>query len=159
MFFTKRIEGDYDARSVANWFIRKSIHDDKPKTQLQIMKLVYFSHAWMLGIYGRPLISQTVKAWKYGPVVPTLYQDLKHWGNRPIERLIEGYTDTNFDSNALDILRQVDDVYGDLDAWHLSSLTHIPESPWFVTRVDKYEGATIADELIQDYFSQRTVDA
>ena len=159
MFFTKRIKGDYDARSVANWFIEKSVNEGSPKTQLQIMKLVYFSHAWMLGIYGRPLLLQTVEAWKYGPVVSELYHDIKSWGSQPVTHPFEDYQNLDFDEDALNILEQVYAIYGPLEAWDLSSLTHIPESPWFDTRVNKFEGATISDELIRDYFSQRAVDA
>jgi len=74
-------------------------------------------------------------------------------------RPLEGYPNADFDNDSLDILEQVYDVYGELDAWELSSLTHIPESPWFITRMNKFEGATISDDLIRDYFSQRTVNA
>ena len=37
---------------------------------MQVLKLVYYCHAWMLGLYGRPLIRQPIEAWRYGPVVP-----------------------------------------------------------------------------------------
>ena len=154
-----RRKGDYAARSVANWFIEKSNADPEqdPKTPLEIMKLAYFSHAWMLGIYGNPLVSEKVRAWKYGPVINELYHDMKQWRDRPIVELLEGDVRPDFDTKALDVLQQVYDIYGPLGGLELSSLTHIPESPWFVTRVKKFEGATISDELIREYYGQRTI--
>lgn len=154
-----RIKGDYDARSVANWFIEKANDDpeQEPKTPLQIMKLVYFSHAWMLGIYDCPLISQKIRAWKYGPVVKELYHDMKHWGDQPVVEPLESGEKVTFDAHASDILNQVYDVYGPLDGFELSSLTHLPESPWFITRMSRFEGAAISDDLIRDYYAERSV--
>ena len=156
-----RIKGDYDARSVANWFIEKANADplQDSKTPLQIMKLVYFGHAWMLGIYERPLISQKVRAWKYGPVVKELYHDMKHWGSRPVVEPLASGVPVNFDEMALNILNQVYEIYGLLDGFELSSLTHLPESPWFITRMSKFEGAAISDDLMREYYAQRKVSA
>ena len=160
--FRKRAKGQYDARAVANWFIRKSALDEDQghKTQLQLLKLVYFSHAWMLGIYGRPLLAQDIHAWKYGPVVPELYHAIKHWNSQPVVDQIPGFEDFNdFDEQAEDILEQVYDVYGSLSGYELSDITHRPESPWFVTRMQRFPGAVIPNKLIQDFFSQDKVDA
>lgn len=38
-----------------------------------LQKLLYFSQAWSLVIDGRPLFEEELKAWKYGPVVPSVY--------------------------------------------------------------------------------------
>ncbi len=54
----------YDARNVANQLIDRSIRDGNSLTPLQIIKLVYFCHSWMLGFHGVPLVTQRVEAWK-----------------------------------------------------------------------------------------------
>ena len=43
-------------------------------TPLHINKLVFFSHGWNLGILKKPLIVDVVEAWKYGPIIPSIYQ-------------------------------------------------------------------------------------
>ena len=70
----------HDARSVANSLIEKSIEAGSCLTPLEIIKLVYFCHGWMLGLYRRPLIKQNVQAWRYGPVVADVYHCLKQHG-------------------------------------------------------------------------------
>ena len=45
---------------------------DKKITNLKLQKLVYYSQAWFLGIYQKPLFSDKIEAWVHGPVVPAL---------------------------------------------------------------------------------------
>lgn len=159
-FFRTRQRGQYDARAVANWFIRRSARDNEQddKTQLQLLKLVFFAHGWMLGINGQPLISQTIRAWRHGPVVRELYDAIKHNGSRPVIELIEGHEDAQFDDNAESILEQVFQEYGPLHGFELSDITHRPGSPWFETRMRRL-GSAIPDDLMQEFFSQDQVDA
>jgi uncharacterized phage-associated protein len=51
--------------NVAKWFVDKAAKEGKTLTPLQLMKLVYIAHGWMLGTYGRPLIKDRIEAWKY----------------------------------------------------------------------------------------------
>ena len=41
----------------------------KEITTMQLLKLVYIAHGWMLGLYDKPLISDEVEAWQYGPFI------------------------------------------------------------------------------------------
>lgn len=54
---------------------------------MQLHKLLYYAHGWYLAVVGKPLLNETVSAWKHGPVVPSLYYDLKRFGARPVDRL------------------------------------------------------------------------
>ena len=75
----------YSARTVANYLIEaKSKEGGTPPTPMQLLKLVYIAHGWNLAINDRPLINDRVEAWRYGPVIPKIYQDLKQWGNTPV---------------------------------------------------------------------------
>jgi len=51
---------------------------------MQLIKLVYIAHGWTLGLYNQPLIGKQVEAWTYGPVIPSVYHDFKHYGRDPI---------------------------------------------------------------------------
>ena len=67
-----------NALEIADEFIRRS---GNTKTNMQIQKMVYIAHGYMLGAYGRPLISENVEAWKWGPVIPSLYRRFKKYGS------------------------------------------------------------------------------
>ena len=71
--------------TIANYFISKALADGIKLTLLQLIKLVYLAHGWHLGLTGRPLISETVQAWKYGPVIKSLYDRFKRYDSQPLD--------------------------------------------------------------------------
>ena len=62
----------YKALAIANYYIDKANVEDTPLDHLRLQKLVYLAHGWHLAIHGRPLIEESVEAWKYGPVIADL---------------------------------------------------------------------------------------
>ena len=75
----------HSARAVAIEFIRQGVDAGNP---LQIMKLVYLAHGWMLALYADPLVEDTFEAWRYGPVVDALYQAMKGYRADPVTQPI-----------------------------------------------------------------------
>ena len=71
---------EHDARSVANELIRRAHDAGRDITPMQVVKLAYYCHAWMLGLYHRPLLEQPIEAWRYGLVVPEIYRSLRRYG-------------------------------------------------------------------------------
>ena len=53
-------------------------------TPLHINKLVFFSHGWNLGILETPLINEDVEAWKYGPIIPSIYYAFKKYVQKKV---------------------------------------------------------------------------
>ena len=131
-------------------------------TPMQLLKLVYLCHGWMLGIYGRHLISDEIEAWKYGPVIPSLYQAVRHFKSQPVEGLNcdEGLKRAEFDETEENVIRQVYDKYGKKSGVALSSLTHIAGSPWDIT-VNKLDGmgGAISNNLIEEYYARHYQDS
>jgi uncharacterized phage-associated protein len=154
----------YDARAVANYFLDLAKRDGTPVTPMAIQKLVYFAHGWMLGVYGRPLISQRIEAWEYGPVISDLYHAFKHFGDLPITEPAKAaqMTGTMFqitqpkipkyqDPDVAKLLDQVWEAYKHFTAIQLSNMTHLPGSPW---RTARQNGQPfIDDDCIKKYFS------
>ena len=48
---------------------------------LRLNKIVYISHGWHLAMHNEPLFLDRIEAWKYGPIVPSLYYASKYYGN------------------------------------------------------------------------------
>src|SRR5690348_2726800 len=74
----------YDPRAVANYFLDLASVDGESISPLKLQKLLYFGHGWHLAITGEPLLSERIRAWKYGPVVESIYYQFRRFGNRPI---------------------------------------------------------------------------
>ena len=66
------------ALDVACYIIEKSRYT---KTHLQVQKLVYISHGFMLAIHDRPLFFDDVEAWSRGPAIPSIYGAFERWGS------------------------------------------------------------------------------
>lgn len=161
----------YSAIAVANAFIEKAnergIRDLSP---MKLQKLVFFAHSWMLALSGKPLIKEPVKAWKYGPVIDSVYHEFKSYGSRNIVSLgteFEGLdSDDVFDmkytipklpkndEHANAIINAILDTYGNRTATYLSNLTHESGSAWAVTRKLHCDGGVrefvIPNEIIKE---------
>lgn len=120
-------------------------------TPMQVLKLVYLAHGWMLGIHGRPLINQDVEAWTYGPVVPTLYHALKVFGSRVVD-CVPGVRVEQLDGQEESIVGQVCKVYGERSGVELSTLTHQAHSPWDVTWRKYGKSAVIPNDVIEEHY-------
>lgn len=153
---------------IANYFIKKSIDINKPITQMKLQKLIYFAHGWSLALRNEPLINESIEAWKYGPVVPSIYQLFKTYGNNPIVNLQKdffGNTPIVSDQDAIDILDLVWDLYSDLSPIQLSNVTHEIDSPWYHTLKEYLDkgrelpkGKDIDDAIISQYFNQKLAE-
>src|ERR1700689_5397887 len=90
----------YPASAIANELIKLSLQKtNSGLSPMKVQKLVYFAHGWYLALTGgRPMINEPVEAWKFGPVVPSLYYELKKYGETPITDLI-GATVVDYRNN------------------------------------------------------------
>lgn len=90
-------------------------------SSLQVIKLVYLCHGWMLGHYGRRLMTDDVEAWRYGPVVPSVYGRYGRFGGTPIPPDSIG-TVPEFDDTEVPLVHAVVEAYWDYSAWDLHRL-------------------------------------
>lgn len=150
---TKHLHNTQVARAVAEQvlWIRKDIET----TPMHVIKLVYLCHGWMLGICDRPLISESAEAWRYGPVVPTVYHAYKSFGGDPIETVPTDHSE-GFDDEQVELMEAVLDAYKYHTAWDLSAITHQPGTPWHhVYKGGWGEGAIIPNKLIRKHYKAR----
>ncbi len=148
---------------VANALIEIAGEEGKKITPLQLQKLTYIAHGWNLAIYDEPLLNESVRAWKYGPVIPSLYQEFKRFGDNPIDEAAQVLIDdilfpaplpTDSDTNAL--LKKIWEVYGGLTAYQLSNLTHQSGTPWDkVSRKGTHINKEIPDNVIRNHYLKK----
>ena len=113
-------------------------------SNLQLQKLVYIAHGYFLGWKGKPLIKETVEAWKYGPVIGEVYQEFKGFGSQKIsvdsemsfppiddnQIPLKEYVDEKIPGDMKECLEGVLKLYGSNSATDLISITHAFGTPW-----------------------------
>lgn len=129
----------YDARQVANFLLDASVKDRRPITHLGLQKVLYFAHAWHLAKYSTPLVAQKFEAWKYGPVVRVIFDQLKIFKSQPILyklQIVEPQSGEfreatySFGEELSRFLQDIYEYYGKIDPRKLIDLTHEPDGPW-----------------------------
>ena len=155
----------YSPVTIANYFIKKSIEEGVEMTPMKVLKLVYIAHGWHLGLFDEELISEQVQAWKYGPVVRSVYQEFKHYGNRDIEGLSFKSTFEKEEFGQLKekgvyhLLDKIWEVYKDYTGLQLSTLTHQPGTPWYQIweeKRGKLSGTEIIpNDLIKGHYEKK----
>ncbi len=138
-------------------------------TPFQLIKMVFISHGMTLAVMDKPLIRDRIEAWKYGPVIPILYHELKIWGYGVVQKLnycgTIPHVDSNADSNRQELFttvitdyerRVIDTVIQNYGGWSfndLQKLCHEPGSPWD-THYDGKFGTEIPDSTIRKYYKE-----
>ena len=142
----------HTALAVADKIIRLSIEDETLITPMQIQKLTYFCHAWMLGLGHGPLFQDAVESWQYGPVIRSLYHALKiHGGDRITQPILDKAAEfTEEEERIIKVLWQ---RYGQLDGIRLSRMTHAAGSPWEQTYQRDNRSQISHNHVIRDYYA------
>jgi len=141
----------HDSRVVANRFLELADGKYDTMTPMQLLKLVYIAHGWMLGLYGRPLIKDEVQAWQYGPVIPLLYDSVRRFRSNPVIGPLHAPSE-ELTREEKSIIEQVYDRYGHITGPGLSRLTHQRGSPWDLTYESGSFGLSISNDLIEDHY-------
>jgi uncharacterized phage-associated protein len=164
----------YDAKAIANGLLKIADAAGSALSPMKLQKLVYYAHGWNLAINKRPLINERIEAWKFGPVVPSLYHAFKEYGSTPIKTpaLEFKYADAGspwyFEPSIDDpcglspeeteftkrLLRRIWEQYGKYTGEQLSEATHRHGTPWHQVRSKhgNVKNVDIPDELIRSYF-------
>lgn len=119
-------------------------------TPMQLIKLVYICHGGSLWAFDEPLFDEPVEAWRYGPVVPSVYHNFKIFRDNPIT--LKTARQTHLDASERKVILAFEKAHHSYSGIQLSSMTHAPGTPWDRTVKGKGEGAVIPNKLIRDYY-------
>ena len=109
----------------------------------------------------QPAVSERFYAWRFGPVLDSVYREFRHFGSAPVtdyavefdpvSRANIAYIvgdDAKDGKSFNETLQRVLTSYGHLNGLQLSALSHAAGSPWALTA----QSAVIEDKDIQRYF-------
>ncbi|HWK65413.1 MAG TPA: type II toxin-antitoxin system antitoxin SocA domain-containing protein [Rhizobiaceae bacterium] len=143
----------YDARQIANWFVQRAARDGRHLSIMALLKLAYIAHGWHLEMRNAPLFPNKIEAWKYGPVIPDVYNAFRGQGI-DIRQTSSRYTSDVTPLDA-DLLEQIYGSYGKLSAQRLSDLTHEPGGPWDIATKQWGWFAPIPNEIILPHYQMK----
>ncbi|NIX76780.1 Panacea domain-containing protein [Microvirga terricola] len=144
----------YSAIIIADEILKIAKAKGASLTPLQLMKLVYIAHGWSLALLRRDLFGDRIEAWKFGPVIPDLYQATKHFGRNVIPPELIANTPSGVDTDTKVFLEDVFQKYGHLSGYALSSLTHKSGTPWDQVYREGIMGIEIPDNLIRTHYEK-----
>ncbi|HJJ54972.1 MAG TPA: DUF4065 domain-containing protein [Methanocorpusculum sp.] len=143
------------AIDVANFFVdlsEKSGENDL--TKMKLIKLVYFAQALHLAKNKTPLFDEEVLAWDYGPVIPSVFHEFNGYQREIIEKTTDSYDLSNFTSEDIDFLIDIEMNYGKFSAIELSRQSHVKGGPWDAV-YRKGMNAVIPKEMMAEYYSDK----
>lgn len=98
-------------------------------SNLALQKILYVAHMVHLGRHAKPLVSETFEAWNYGPVLPSLYRDLRMFGSGPVKNVFHRASPLSpgLEHNTL---REVTSFLASMSPGKLIDLTHWEQGAW-----------------------------
>lgn len=152
--------------AVANYLIDKARKDGIDMTPMKLIKMIYIAYGWSIAAKNIKLFDEEIEAWKYGPVIPSIYHEFKHFGGQPIidcySQEYDPFQDEiartprvgREDKDISEILDIVWDLYKDKSATALMRMTHQKDTPWdkVWNQEKKRMNGVISPESIQTYY-------
>lgn len=118
----------YSATDIADYMIKKCNDEKCPITNLQVQKILYFLQKEYLQNENKPLFSDNIQAWQFGPVVPEVYYKYCALGAMPITRRYNNEVAIDFDD-----LEKINPIIIEKRAkypWDLVKETHKSGGAW-----------------------------
>ncbi|MGO8074727.1 Panacea domain-containing protein [Rhizobium leguminosarum] len=123
-------------------------------SNLPLQKLLYLSHMYHLGEYDEPLIDGEFQAWDLGPVEPSLYRQVKAYGDKPIQDVFRvGPVDPT--TTEYEALAEIYDELGDRRPSSLVAITHEDHGAWARYYNPNVNGIVIPNRAIRQEFNER----
>lgn len=156
------------SQAIANYFLDLAKEEEKELTPLKTMKLVYLVQGFHLAFHDKTALNpqfDVIEAWQYGPVIPALYHELKHFGKGTIKgkativNMKENEEGFDFDvKEAVLTDKKVKETtvfvwrsFKNYTANRLVDFSHTGGSPWSEV-YRPYRNNVISDDLIKEYF-------
>ncbi|OEJ98738.1 hypothetical protein A8C32_05950 [Flavivirga aquatica] len=144
----------YNCFDIAKELLKFAKEDAVHMGTMKLLKLTYISHGYYLGFKGKPLFSNEVQAWKYGPVIPELYHVTKRFGSRSVDlEIVNLYSENNLNETDKKFLKIIWNNYKKYNGLQLSSKTHEKNTPWDLV-YNKVHYKTIDNSVIEEYYKK-----
>lgn len=123
-------------------------------SNLALQKILYIAHMVHLGRHNVPLVPDTFEAWDYGPVIPSLYHQVKMFGAEPVKDVfyLAGRVPSGLE---LQTLSEVVSFLAPMTPGQMVSMTHWDDGAWAKFYRPGARGVSIPNEAIANEFRAR----
>lgn len=125
-----------DTINVGNTILQRAFIENVDITPMKLQKLLYCLYKEYYKRTKRPLFGERFEAWKYGPVLPSIYAAFKQYGSNSIKNYARDASgkiyvvDMNSSIDFWNSFYKVWELYKNVDGIVLSSYTHRADSAW-----------------------------
>ena len=129
---------------------------------MKMQKLIYLAHGYFLAEQDKPMIAEKFEAWRFGPVLASIYRECKHFKGEEITEYLMDHAKNKTASLPDDdhVIETIDFVwkhYQKYDAMVLSRFTHEVDGPWQQTIEDSQfqVNPIVENDRIKQYFKMK----
>lgn len=132
--------GNYNALRIALYVIKRYMERAAEISNLKLQKVLYFIQKDFLYIRKNPCFKDRIEAWRYGPVVPSVYNIFSASGSSGIK--LYSLLNDNFDdieNRDIQLLNKIIDSDLNTDVWEMVRRTHQVGGAWDIVFNQKKE--------------------
>lgn len=145
----------YNCFDIAKGFLKLANEEGDRIKPMKLLKLTYIAQGYYLGLCKKPLFHNEIQAWKYGPVIPDLYEMIKVYNKKPVDiEIIDLHTSKSLEPFDSDFLKVIWDNYREFTGIQLSDKTHEKGSPWDKVFSKDVLNLEMPLDLIKDHYSK-----
>tara|TARA_R100000935_G_C2788362_1_gene144842 strand:- start:10 stop:579 length:570 start_codon:yes stop_codon:yes gene_type:complete len=146
----------YNCFDVAKKFLDIASENNDGIDTMKLLKLTYIAHGYYLGFFDKPLFYDSIQAWKFGPVIPSLYHVIKPFGFGYVSpRVMSWHTENKISKKDEDFLRTIYKHYKKNTGVDLSNLTHEEGTPWAQVYQQGINNIPISNSLIKEHYDRK----
>ena len=126
----------FSPSNISNNILKRAFAEDIEVSPMKLQKLLYFVASEYAKASGKPLLNENFRAWRYGPVVRSVYDEFRSFGGSPIRAYAKdaagkAYSIDEARAPHLEVaLKRVWDHAARFSAVELSRITHADDSAW-----------------------------
>lgn len=118
----------YTAEDIARVLIQKYIDLKSPTTNMKLQKVLYYAWVEYYKEKREYLFKDSIYAWKFGPVVASVYYNYRIYAALPITKC--KLPDSTIGAETIRFLYEFAEKYKDRTASGLTYITHREGTPW-----------------------------
>jgi len=120
-------------------------------SNLQMQKILYLAHMFYMGRHqGEPLVDEHFEAWDYGPVLPSLYHDVKFFGSAPVKDVF--FSTQLIQGREANIIQEAARAFENTRAGQLVAATHKEGGAWATHYMPGVRGIIIPNgDILREY--------